>query len=259
MLKKNDKLKAPEKHNTEKQKGDWQIFVAIGAMLLGIVMTLQFRTQAQAGFPMFSQRSDMIKMVHELETQRNKLEAELADKKRSLEEFERSAVNGGEMATAIRNQLESVRTEAGYTDVSGPGIIVEMADSPKRPAPKDDPFYFIVHDVDLSTLVNELWASGAEAIAINDQRIVTTTSIRCVGPTVLVNSVRMASPYKVSAIGPAKDMDGALRTPGGFMDYMTPATMQGVKVKISSFDKLVLPSFKGSMILRYARTPEKQQ
>ena len=159
-------------------KNDWQIFVAVGAMLLGIIMTLQFRAQAQAGFPMFNQRNEMIKMVRELETQRDKLEEDLAEKKRSLEEFERSAGSGEELLKAMRNQLDAVRTEAGYTDVSGPGIIVELADSPKRPAPKDDPFYFIVHDVDLATLVNELWASGAEAIAINDQRIVAITSIR---------------------------------------------------------------------------------
>ncbi len=254
---KNQKRQAQSKK--EKPKNSWQTYIALASMILGIIMTLQFRTQAQAGFPMFSQRSDMIKMVHELEAQRDKMERDLADKKKSLEEFERSAGSSEDVLKAMRNQLEVMRTEAGYTEVAGPGIVVEMADSPKRPSPKDDPFYFIVHDVDLSTLVNELWASGAEAISINDQRIVTTTSIRCVGPTVLINSVRMASPYKVNAIGPAKDMDGALRTPGGFMDYMAPALQQGVKVKISRFDSIEVPSFKGSMIQRYAKPRENPQ
>lgn len=240
----------------QKKKNNWEIPVAIACMLLGIVMTIQFRTQAQAGFPLFSQRNDLVKMVGELEKQRTKLEEELAEKKKALEQFENAAGSSEDVIKAMRSQLEIARMEAGYTDVKGPGVVVEMADSPKRPTPKDDPFYFIVHDVDLATLVNELWASGAEAISINEQRVVATTSIRCVGPTVLVNSVRMAPPYKVTAIGPSKDMEGALRTPGGFIDYMAPAVQQGVNVRIARYEILEVPAFKGSLILRYAKPTE---
>lgn len=238
------------------KKNQWEIPVAIACMLLGIIMTLQFRTQAQAGFPLFNQRNDLVKMVGELEKQRTKLEEELGEKKKALEEFENAAGSSETVVRAMKNQLETARMEAGYTDIRGPGIVVEMADSSKRPTPKDDPFYFIIHDVDIATLVNELWASGAEAVSINEQRVVATTSIRCVGPTVLVNSVRLASPYRIVAIGPSKDMEGALRTPGGFMDYMAPALQQGVSVRISRYEALDIPAFKGSLILRYAKPSE---
>lgn len=237
-------------------KISWQIPIAITCMFLGIILTMQFKMQAKEAFPMSSNRNDMIKLIHELEQQRKKLEADLEEKNKALENFEQSTGSKEDLLKAMQGQVEKVKTEAGYTNVHGPGIIVELADSPKRPSPKDDPFFFIIHDVDIATLVNELWASGAEAISVNSQRIVVNTSIRCVGPTVLVNSVRLASPYRIMAIGPSRELEGALRTPGGFIDYMAPSVNQGVTVNIKRSDDIKIPGFSGSMILRYAKTAE---
>jgi uncharacterized protein YlxW (UPF0749 family) len=227
-------------------------------VLLGVMMTVQFRTQKKEGFPFYNQRTDLIKMVNALERQRNQLETDLAEKKKKLEEFEQAAGKDQGLMKAMQDQLEVARTEAGLIPLKGPGIVIELADSPKSPTPKDDPYYFIVHDADLDTLVNELWASGAEAVSINEQRIVTTTSIRCVGPTVLINAVRLASPYKVKVVGPSKDLEGALRTPGGFMDYMTPAVQHGVSVRIVRHEELDIPEYKGSLIFRYAKPVKKE-
>ena len=66
---------------------------------------------------------------------------------------------------------------------------------------------YIIHDEDLLRVLNELCAAGAEAISINDQRIVATTEVRCAGPTVSVNNVRSAPPYVIKAIGNPKKFD----------------------------------------------------
>ncbi len=240
------------------RRENWEIPIAFACVLLGVMMTVQFRTQKKEGFPLYNQRTDLIKMVNELERQRNKLETDLAEKKKKLEEFEQAAANGPDVVKAMKDQIELARMEAGVLPVKGPGIIVEMADSPKSPSPSDDTYYLIVHDVDLDTLVNELWSAGAEAISINDQRVVTTTSIRCVGPTVLINAVRLASPYKIRAIGPQKDMEGGLRTPGGFMDYMAPAVQHGVTIRINQYEEIDVPEYKGSLIFRYAKPLKKE-
>jgi len=241
-----------------KRKDNWEISIAFACVLLGVMMTLQFRTQKKEGFPFYNQRTDLIKMVNALERQRNQLETDLAEKKKKLEEFEQAAGKDQGLLKAMQDQLEIARMEAGLIPLKGPGIVIEMADSSRSPTPKDDPYYFIVHDVDIDTLVNELWAAGAEAVSVNEQRIVTTTSIRCVGPTVLINSVRLASPYRIKAIGPSKDMEGALRTPGGFMDYMAPGTQHGVTVRISRYEDMEISEYKGSLIYRYAKSIKKE-
>jgi uncharacterized protein YlxW (UPF0749 family) len=111
----------------------------------------------------------------------------------------------------------------------------------------------MIHDVDLQTLVNELWATGAEAISINDQRVVSRTSIRCAGPTILVNSERIMPPYVVKALGPPQDLEAALRMQGGFMTSMMGFVEKGVQVKIDPQQEILIPDYKGSLIYRYAK------
>ena len=132
--------------------------------------------------------------------------------------------------------------------------MITLDDSPRKPGPTDDPNFYIVHDIDLMALVNELWASGAEAISINDQRVVMNTAIRCVGPTITVNTVRLTPPYIVKAIGPSSDLETGLRYTGGFLDSMAPNIDRGVKIKIEKVNEIKISEFKGSLVNRYAKT-----
>ncbi len=110
-----------------------------------------------------------------------------------------------------------------------------------------------MHDIDIQALVNELWAAGAEAISVNDQRIVGRSSIRCVGPTILVNTNRLASPYVIKAIGPGADIEGGLRMPGGYLDSMSPLIGNGGEVVISRMQEITVPGFQGSLSFRHAK------
>jgi len=136
--------------------------------------------------------------------------------------------------------------------MKGPGLIVKLSDSTRRPNADEDPYFFILHDVDLQALANELWSAGAEAISINDQRLVHRTSIRCVGPTVLVNTVRMAAPYVVKVIGPKDDMDTGLKMQGGFLDSLQMLIRNGGEVRITKSDDITIPPYQGSLNLRFA-------
>lgn len=137
--------------------------------------------------------------------------------------------------------------------MTGPGVVVTLRDSPRSPEPEEDPYPFLVHDVDIQTLVHELWASGAEAISVNGQRLVTRSPIRCAGPIVLINGVKVGGPYEVRAIGPADQMAGALRMPGGFRDNLQPLFETGGDVEISVSDEVVVEAFTREADYRYAK------
>jgi len=106
--------------------------------------------------------------------------------------------------------------------------------------------------VDLRSLITELWSAGAEAIAINDQRVISTTTIRCVGPSILVNTMRLLPPYEVKAIGPADRLETALTMPGGFMDSMALSVRNGVSINIAQRKEIKLPAYSGALIFQYA-------
>lgn len=102
----------------------------------------------------------------------------------------------------LRRQIAEVRTAAGYTELSGPGVVVEAYD-----APGGYTWDEIVHQKDILDVVNSLFSAGAQGIEIGSERLVATSSVRCVGPVVLVNQRPVAvNPIVIKAVGPTKDL-----------------------------------------------------
>ncbi len=244
------------------KEGAWQWPVTLACVFLGILITLQFKTQKTEGFPL-SRQADQIQRMNKslettvkyLETDRNKLIADLTQTRDQL-----SKVEGASKETrqdVLRSELTKARILAGLVPVKGPGIVVELNDSPRTPGPTDDPYYFLIHDLDIQAFVNELWAAGAEAVAVNDQRMATSSSVRCVGPAVLVNAVRLTPPYVIRAIGDPKTLETALKMPGGVLNNMENQIKMGVRISITRSDTaLVLPEFKGAASFRYLQAAE---
>ena len=230
----------------------WQIPVALAAVVLGMAISLQFRAQAKAPSPNSSQRPDLLAQLKTIETGRNRLSSELAETRERMAEIEKALGQGKSLNQELLSQFDGARLQAGLTTLKGPGIVVRLSDSVRQPGPDEVPYDFIVHDIDLSALVNELWASGAEAVEINGQRIVARSSIRCVGPTVLVNTNRIASPFIVKAIGDVDHLEGGLKMPGGYLDSMSRLTSNGGEVVISRMRELQIGAYQGSLIYRYA-------
>lgn len=235
---------------------NWYLPVGIASIILGVLMTMQFRTQILLDLPL--DKDNTRKMVMYLETERNKLMHDLDDTRSKLSQVEDLVGEGkGRNSTRqamelLKGELDKARMQAGLVPVKGPGVEVRLDDSLQKPGPNDEAYYYLIHDVDIQSFVNELWAAGAEAITVNDQRVVTSTSVRCVGPTVLVNAVRLAPPYIIRAIGSPNTLDTALRMPGGVLVSMKASMDHGVRVDIQKKKEMILPEFKGSGGFRYA-------
>ena len=246
--------KTPQPENNK----TWQIPIAVACIILGIMVGLQYRAHSASTPIQVDDRRKMLELVRTLESERNRMSAEISDLRSRISEMETASNKVGVVGKQIQEQLNNSRIEAGLTGMKGPGIVVVLSDSPRTPPVNTDPYFYIVHDVDLTALVNELWSAGAEAVSINEQRIVTRSSIRCVGPTVLVNGVRIAAPYTVKGIGPG-DLETALRMPGGFLDSMAALIGNGGQVSISRADEVTIMPYEGSIAFRYSQSFDKDQ
>lgn len=143
-------------------------------------------------------------------------------------------------AAEILSELEAARMIAGVVAVEGPGIVVSMEDS-RNAAGNADVANYIVHEQDVRLVVNELRAAGAEAISINGQRLVSNSSIRCVGPTIIVNGIKSAAPFVVTAIGNPDTLESALNMPGGVLQ-----TLQDfVQISVAKKERVLLPAYVG--------------
>ncbi|MDQ2800088.1 MAG: DUF881 domain-containing protein, partial [Armatimonadota bacterium] len=157
---------------------------------------------------------------------------------------------------ATSDSLAQANFLAGLTPVQGPGVVVTLSDS-KKPMlkgfqmPPGVASPSIIHDTDIEAVVNELKAAGAEAIAVNDQRLIANSSVRCVGPVVQVNNVPQAPPYIVKAIGDPTVLQKALNVSGSAAEqirYFDPAM-----IRLGPTQHLTLPAYQGGIPNRYAR------
>ncbi|WP_081680343.1 DUF881 domain-containing protein [Cellulomonas sp. URHD0024] len=146
----------------------------------------------------------------------------------------------GDDDRALQEGADAVAVESGVQPVEGRGLRIELTDAPTEDPDTEDP-KLRVQDQDLQVLVNGLWASGAEAIAVNGQRLTSMTAIRSAGDAVLVDLVPLSSPYKVDAIGNPVAMQPALARSSAGQRLSTLRTSFGIGVQMSSQSRLKLP------------------
>jgi uncharacterized protein YlxW (UPF0749 family) len=181
-------------------------------------------------------------------------------KKLQLEKtrLENALSKNGEDGKVLNTSLQEMKSFAGLTAVEGPGILVSLSDSSKsetgfggQTAVNPDA---IVHDKDVLHTVNELFASGAEAVSVNDLRVSPTSSFRCVGTTILVNDVKIATPVRVRAIGDPNTLFGAMNMPGGSLSEIR--MFDSAMVQIEKVKMQQLPAYTGTTQRRFAKVPK---
>jgi uncharacterized protein YlxW (UPF0749 family) len=156
---------------------------------------------------------------------------------------------------AAQQAAQPLRDPAGLTAVTGPGLLVVLDDAHNVDTgglSAQEQNELVVHQSDLRAVLNALWAGGAEAITVAGQRIVATSSIRCVGNTLLLNGRVFSPPYQVAAIGPAATMQAALDRSPGVALYKQAAEYYGLGYTVARQDGLTLPAYTGPTSLAYA-------
>ncbi len=147
-----------------------------------------------------------------------------------------------EQGKLLNQSLQEAKQFAGLTPIEGPGIVVTLRDFTNATADVPDQAATI-HDTDVLRVVNELWIAGAEAISVNNQRVIGSTGFRCVGPVLQVNGVPLASPITIRAVGDGDTLLGALNIPGGIITELRETSPKMVSMEPAK--KLSIPAFSG--------------
>ena len=141
--------------------------------------------------------------------------------------------NNQNILKILENEVKEAESYLGYTALKGEGIVVTL---------KDNEIYNIDH-TDLLRLVNELKVAGAEAVSINDERIIGASEITEINNRIIVvNTKRIAGPYVVKAIGDKKYFESALTIKGGYIDEITGS---GKDIEYNVQDNIVVPAYEG--------------
>jgi len=176
---------------------------------------------------------------------------------KELEEAEKRLEKERQEATKDNVELEQKEEEIknasklmGFAEVTGPGVIITLSDSKRDISSVLNANELIVHDADVLSVINELKNAGAEAISINEQRLVTTTGIICGGNIIDINGEKVGAPFVIKAIGLPEQL-AALSRPGGYLELLKEAT---VGVELKKDNNITIPKYVGNITYRYAES-----
>ncbi len=227
-------------HNT-----NGKISIMIICLLVGIMLSVQFRTSESYGPSLRDARSDELLLKNSALSEQNE---DLAQEVIALREKVTNMESGNELISELQAELKKSNMAAGLIPVTGPGIIITLNDSPRALQPGQNPNDLLVHDEDILKIVNEMKASGAEAIAVNDQRITAMAEIRCAGTTILVNMNKVAPPFIIKATGDPQLLESGLNIRGGYLEVLKSI---GLQTQLEKNDKIEIPAYNGAANFKF--------
>ncbi|WP_434581733.1 DUF881 domain-containing protein [Carbonactinospora thermoautotrophica] len=159
--------------------------------------------------------------------------------------------------------MDRLQGPAGLLPVSGPAVTVTLDDAPpgainKRipGLPEPQPDFLVVHQQDVQAVVNALWAGGAQAIQVMDQRLISLSAVRCVGNTLILRGRVYSPPYKITAVGDPDRLRAALEASEPLRIYREYVRAYGLGYQVDERSSATIPGYQGSLDLKYARVPE---
>jgi uncharacterized protein YlxW (UPF0749 family) len=182
-------------------RGQWLVSITAALVVVGFVGAAQWNSSgAREEFTTSAQRA-LADQAFGLEREQRDLRNDIKADEQEVQDIQASTTSSSALLADLNARLERARLAAGLSAVHGPGVIIEIADSKRVVPVGENPANFIVLVDDLRDIVAALWASGAEAITINDERLVATSSLYGVGASVLVNTAFLSPPFRIEAIG----------------------------------------------------------
>ena len=227
------------------------------SLVLGLLLSLGWRPPAGNDVGQAGPESSAIWLgIERLESEQCELKTTLAELRQELVKRQQAAAAHTDRLQALKVELDRQRLLAGLTPVQGPGVLVTLDDSAVKIPPRADPNAYIIHEYDLRDIINLLWMAGSEAIAINDERLVSSSSIYCVGSTVMVNNTRLSPPYLIRAIGNPRIQQDYLRNPSYIKPLKDKERLYGLRFDVRSLADLSLPAYSGGFLIQHARPGE---
>lgn len=229
------------------------ISVVLGLMCLALTfgICLQIRTVNNSNSTV-SQNYEENQLRAEVLKYKEKYDNKYEDLEKAEEDLEKErekATANNEELTQVENEIKQGNKILGLSEVTGPGVVVTLNDN-QNLSTVLNLSDAIVHDLDVLSVINELKNAGAEAISINDQRVVPTTAISCGGNIIDVNGEKVGAPFVIKAIGLPEQL-AALSRPGGYLSILK--DNYGIVAELKKENNITIPKYTGVINFKYAQ------
>ncbi|WP_338887710.1 DUF881 domain-containing protein [Rhodococcus sovatensis] len=234
----------------------WQVLTVVVCLVVGMLLatTRQFSHGDEIRRSDTTRLSSLVRSAQVSADDAETIRDDLAER---VDELRNTA---GTVDADVGDALAQTRpltAPAGMTAESGPGVVVTMTDAPRGPdgryASDASPDDLVVHQQDVQSVLNALWAGGATAIAMQDQRIASRVAPRCIGNTLLLGGRTYSPPYVVTAIGDPTELTASLDREPGVTVFRQYALRYGLGYTADASEQVDVPAYDGSIRMQYAQ------
>lgn len=232
------------------------IVIGIMCFILTLASVIQIKTIKNANMiaSKTSENTDLQDSAIKWKEKYNQIISELEEAENNLNSIREQATKNNPEAIEKQENLLQNNILLGLTDVSGPGVIITLSDNEGTTNESigitEDIRNYLVHDANLREIVRKLKNSGAEAISINDQRVVFSTAITCSGNIIRVNDEKVGSPFVIKAIGSPELLYGNVEP------IIKRLNDSGIIVEIEKTSNLDISKYNGTIKQNYAKSTE---
>ena len=209
--------------------------LGLASVLLGFLFIILLKAQGVTG----SQEETAVPSLIQTEQENQQLSAENEKIQLELVKY----AQGQSASTLANEQLLEAKMNAGLIALTGPGLRITLDDSKRVVIGEEDPNSYFIHEQYIREILNALWNGGAEAIAVNGQRVTTHTEVFCGGSFIQINGTRQMPPYLIETIGDSRNLTAALN----FYVWDRLGELQeqyGITRKLDVLDKVMIPAGK---------------
>lgn len=213
------------------------------AFILTMVIFTQFKTVDETDITAIEtmRETELREEIAAWKKKYDEIDVKLKETDNKISEYNKELDNNQNSSKILEAEVKEAEKKLGYTDVKGEGIEVTISDGENN-----------IEYLDILDLVNELNSAGAEAISVNDERIVSTTDITQVElRIILVNTRKISGPYTIKAIGDKKALEAALVIKGGYVDRLKIVDGKGIEIKQE--DNIIVPAYTKEQKVEYMK------
>ena len=229
-------------------KGKLSLTIIIGftAFVFTMVMFTQFKTVEQTDITAIEtmRETELREELARTKANLDDVESKLTETENKIEEYKKQTESEEDTTKILEDELKEAKMYLGYTDVVGPGIVITLSDNTRS-----------IESYDLINVVNELKLAGAEAISINDNRVVSTTEIvDIVSRYIMINGKqRISSPYIIKAIGEQKYLESGITLKNGYIDEIK---ANGKNISYVLQNEVIINAYDGNIEMQYSSVVE---
>ena len=231
----------------------WQVTLGLALLAMGFLIAAQLAAEGPRVRYTTQELSPLVETALALQQRQSELKAQIVDLRKQIQDIEQQGAGSAAVIKDLNTRLDEARIVAGLFPMTGTGTVIKLEDSTQPVPPNGNESDYLAGAADIRTVVGLLWQSGAEAIAVNEERLASSTAIIDIGGSVLVNSAYVTGPYYVAAIGP-KDLFTRLSATPGWEEFVrTRRGSFGIGISWAEPETVDMPAFAGSVTLRESR------